>query len=160
MERLIASTIVFHDSVLNISRNDNEAASAALWQRLASGSRRLPREVIRQVRTAIEATAHHTDPVAGAGCNSWVQWVLDLDLSPMGSSRHRVRSNRSRLRSECLYLSASAWQEHVERFLQALQDRDRIFHSPPFTTALEVNARHYACCTLATLSRTRAPALP
>jgi predicted metal-dependent HD superfamily phosphohydrolase len=163
MERLIASAIVFHDSIYDTHRDDNEAASAALWQRFARGSRRLPRELIQQVCTAIESTAHHTDAVAGSARRDWVKWVVDLDLSPMGRSRHRVQANRAHLRSECPYLPAAAWEERLERFFTALQGRDRIFQSPYLAAVLEANVRLYVSDTLATLSgadRIVSPATP
>lgn len=147
-ERLIASTIALHDAVYQANRPDNEAASAALWRRLAGQWRRLPRGLIRQVATAIEATAHHADPHAGAACEPWVKWVLDLDLSPIASSGHRVRANGSRLRSEMRNLSAAAWHERSRRFYGALQRRDHIFHSPRLRSAFESNARRYLRCTL------------
>jgi predicted metal-dependent HD superfamily phosphohydrolase len=153
MERLIASAIVFHDSVYDAHRDDNEDASAVLWQRFARGSRRLPRELIRQVYAAIKATAHHTDTVAGSARGDWVQWVVDLDLSPMGQSRHRVQANRAHLRSECPYLPAAAWDERVERFFKALQERNRIFQSPRLAAVLEANVQQYVSATLASLPR-------
>jgi predicted metal-dependent HD superfamily phosphohydrolase len=162
MERLIASAIVFHDSVYDAHRDDNEAASAALWQRFARGSRRLPRELIQQVCMAIESTAHHTNTVAGSVRRDWVQWVVDLDLSPMGRSRHRVQANRAHLRSECSYLPAAAWDERVERFFKALQRRDRIFQSPRLAV-LEANVQQYVSATLASVpgvGRIVSPATP
>jgi predicted metal-dependent HD superfamily phosphohydrolase len=154
MQRLIASAITFHDSVYDATRDDNEAASAALWQRLASGSRGLPRELIRQVGTAIRATAHHARPAADSTAHSaWMQWVLDLDLSPLASSSHRVRSNQSRLRSECPHLPAAAWAKRVERFLQELQQRDRIFRSPSSRPAFEANAQQNVSLTLDLLAK-------
>lgn len=142
-ERLIASTIALHDAVYHASRADNEAASAALWRRLAGRCRRLPRSLIRQVATAIEATAHHADPHTGAACEPWVKWVLDLDLCPIASSGHRVRANGSRLRSELRNLSAAAWHERSRQFYGALQRRDHIFYSPRLRNAFEGNARRY-----------------
>ena len=154
-ERLIASTIALHDAIYQANRADNEAASAALWRQLASQWRRLPRGLIRQVATAIEATAHHTDPHAGAACEPWVKWVLDLDLCPMASSEHRVRANGSRLRSELRNLSAAAWHERSRQFYGALQRREHIFHSPRLRAALESNARRYLRHTLDSLSAAR-----
>lgn len=147
-ERLIATAIVLHDAVYQADRSDNEAASADLWRRLAGQWRRLPRGVVRQVATAIEATAHHSDQRVGDACESWVQWVLDLDLSPIGSSRHQVHANGSRLRAEHRDLSAAAWRERSRRFHGALQRREHIFHSPRLRAALEGNARRYLRCTL------------
>jgi predicted metal-dependent HD superfamily phosphohydrolase len=141
--RLVASAIALHDAVYNPSRSDNEAASAALWRRLAGQSRRLPRALIRQVAAAIEATGRHPDAAAGGACEPWVQWVLDLDLTPLASSRHRFVANRSRLRSEQSHLSATAWQANTRRFYAALQRRDRIFHFPCMATAFEANARRH-----------------
>jgi predicted metal-dependent HD superfamily phosphohydrolase len=151
LQRLIASTIALHDAVYRANRPDNEAASAALWRRLAGQWRRLPRELVRQVASAIEATANHADPHAGAACEPWVKWVLDLDLSPIGSSSHRVRANGSRLRAELRNLSAAAWQERSRRFYDALQQRDHIFHSPRLRSAFESNARRYLRGTLDSL---------
>ncbi len=148
LERLIASTIALHDAVYRVNRTDNEAASAALWRRLAGQRGRLPRGLVRQVAAAIEATAHHADPRAGAACEPWVKWVLDLDLSAIGSSRHRVRANGSRLRSELRNLSATAWHERSRRFYRALQRREHIFHSPRLRNAFEGNARRYLRGTL------------
>ena len=141
--RLVASAIVFHDAVYNPRRSDNEVASAVLWCRLARQSRRLPREMIRQVAVAIEATAHHSDVTVGGAWKPWVQWVLDLDLAPIASSRQRFMTNGSRLRSEQSHLSATAWQAHARQFYAALQRRDQIFHFPWMVTAFEANARRH-----------------
>jgi predicted metal-dependent HD superfamily phosphohydrolase len=143
VERLIASTIALHDAVYLAERSDNEAASAALWRQVASQWRRLPRGTVRQVATAIEATGRHTDPHAGATCEPWVQWVLDLDLSPIGLSPHRVQANGSRLRAEHRNLSAAAWQQRSKQFYGALQRREHIFHSPRLRSAFEGSARRY-----------------
>jgi predicted metal-dependent HD superfamily phosphohydrolase len=147
-ERLIATAIVLHDAVYQADRSDNEAASADLWRRLASQWRRLPRELIRQVATAIEATAHHCDQHAGAACEAWVQWVLDLDLSAIASPGHQVRANGSRLRAERRDLSAAAWQERSQQFYGALQRREHIFYSPRLRSVFEGNARRHLRCTL------------
>jgi predicted metal-dependent HD superfamily phosphohydrolase len=123
-----------------------------LWRRLAGRWRRLPRGLVRQVATAIEATAHHADPQSGVACEPWVQWVLDLDLSPMASSSHRVRANGSRLRSELRNLSAAEWHERSRQFYGALQRREHIFHSPRLRHAFEGNARRYLRGTLDSMS--------
>ena len=99
--------------------------------------------MIRQVAVAIEATAHHSDVTVGGACEPWVQWVLDLDLKPIASSRQRFMTNGSRLRSEQSYLSATAWQAHARQFYSALQRRDQIFHFPWMATAFEANARRH-----------------
>jgi len=141
MKRLVASAIAFHDAVYHPGRSDNEAASAALWRRFASQSRRLPRDVIRQVAAAIEATACHCDATVGAACEPWVRWFLDLDLVPIAASSNSVAANASRLRSEQPHLSAAAWREHTSRFYADLQRRDLIFHSPGMVVAFEARAR-------------------
>jgi predicted metal-dependent HD superfamily phosphohydrolase len=141
--RLIASAIAFHDAVYDPRRSDNEAASAALWRRLASQSRRLPRELIRQVATAIEATACHSDTTVGATCDPWVRWVLDLDLIPIAASGNRFTANASRLRSEQSHLSAAAWEARSNQFYSALQRRDHIFHCQSLIAAFEANARRH-----------------
>ena len=141
--RLVASAIAFHDAVYDPRRSDNEAASAALWRRLASQSRRLPRELIRQVATAIEATACHSDTTVGATCDPWVRWVLDLDLIPIAASGNRFTANASRLRSEQSHLSAAAWEARSNQFYSALQRRDHIFHCQSLIAAFEANARRH-----------------
>jgi predicted metal-dependent HD superfamily phosphohydrolase len=151
-ERLIASTIALHDAIYRTNRADNEAASADLWRRLAGHRRRLPRGLVRQVATAIEATAHHADPQADPACEPWIKWVLDLDLCPMASTSHRVRANGSRLRSELRNLSAAEWHERSRRFYGALQRREHIFHSPRLRNAFEGNARRYLRDTLESMT--------
>jgi predicted metal-dependent HD superfamily phosphohydrolase len=141
--RLIASAIAFHDAVYNPCRSDNEVASAVLWRRLARHSRRLPREMIRQVAVAIEATAHHSDTAVGGACEPWIQWFLDLDLTPIASSRQRFVANTSQLRSEKSHLSATAWQANARQFYAALERRGHIFYSPWMVTAFEANARRH-----------------
>lgn len=143
MKRLVASAIALHDAVYDGGRSDNEAASAALWRRLATQSRRVPRELIRRVATAIEATACHTDATAGGACELWVRWMLDLDLVSLAAPRNRVVANSSRLRAEQSHLSAMAWQARLVQFYAALQRRDHIFHVPALANAFEANARRH-----------------
>jgi predicted metal-dependent HD superfamily phosphohydrolase len=139
--RLVASAIAFHDAVFDTRRADNEAASAILWRRLAGQSRRIPRELIQQVAVAIEATGRHLEPNLSGAYEGWVQWVLDLDLVPIATSRNRFVANGSRLRSEQSHLSAAAWHACESRFYAALQQRQSIFHSPRMVAVFEANAR-------------------
>jgi predicted metal-dependent HD superfamily phosphohydrolase len=142
MRRRVASAIAFHDAIYHPLSSDNEAASAALWRRFARQSG-LPRDLIRQVATAIEATACHCDATVGAACDPWVRWFLDLDLVPIAASPNDVAANASRLRAEQPHLSAAAWRQRTRRFYAELQQRPRIFHSPDMIAAFESRARRH-----------------
>lgn len=141
-ERLIAGAIIFHDAVLSPRRSDNEAASARLWNRYARLGGRLPRRFVARVAAAIDATGEHASgPRGAAAADPAILWMLDLDLSSIGATACRFRSNSSALRAEFGFLSAAEWKTRTLGFLGALANRPRIFHSPRMVAAFEHSAR-------------------
>jgi predicted metal-dependent HD superfamily phosphohydrolase len=139
--RLIAAAILFHDTVYDPHRTDNEARSARLWRRHAGVSRRLPRGDIERVATTIEATATHAAGHEAEDYDQLVQWVLDLDLSSIGAPRQRFRHNSSSLRAEFVFVPAAEWRRRNISFFQALDHRPKIYHTRRIGAAFEAAAR-------------------
>ena len=146
-----------HHRLARCSLSGRTIGQRGRFRRLVAPSR----QPVAQVAARDGPTGGHSNrgnrpsyrPHAGATCEPWVQWVLDLDLSPIGLSPHRVQANGSRLRAEHRNLSAAAWQQRSKQFYGALQRREHIFHS---ATAAQCVRRQRAAVSSV---RTGSPAL-
>ncbi|MGE0222093.1 MAG: hypothetical protein AB7F35_11805 [Acetobacteraceae bacterium] len=92
-DAVIAHALAYHDAIYTVGARDNEARSAALWRSDAAG---LPVTLRDPVDRAIMATANH----AGEHPDEVVQWMVDLDLSPLGEPWPLFEANTQALIDE------------------------------------------------------------
>jgi len=138
--RLIACSIAFHDVVYDARRRDNEHRSALLWRRHAPVD--LSRAEVDWVFDTIEATADHLAPRAAlTAADRLRQWMLDLDLTPLGEPAELFDRNTRRLRTEYRHLAETDWQRNRTAFLHKLQAASKLYRSAPLAAAFERQAR-------------------
>ena len=140
--RLIAAAILFHDAVLVPGAATNEARSAALWRRTA---RRLPGFTpaeIAWVADTILATADHLGATVPRGTPGAArQWMLDLDLSPIGEEAEVFDRNGRDLRAEARTMDDAAFAAAQRAFLSRLGAAPRLLRHPRLYAAFEARAR-------------------
>ncbi|HJS85696.1 MAG TPA: hypothetical protein VJ779_09560 [Acetobacteraceae bacterium] len=142
VERLVASAIAFHDAVLDTTRTDNEAASAALWREMASAAGQLSPKEIDWVAGTIAATADHLAPWPADGLLERARlWVLDLDLTPLGESPAIFARDSQRLRAEHMHLDTACWNRKRLEFLAQFARAPRLFRTKVIADAFEAPAR-------------------
>lgn len=142
LERLIASAIAFHDAVLDTTRTDNEAASAALWREMAGAAGQLSADEIDWVAVTIEATARHLAPWPVEHVLGRARlWVLDLDLTPLGECPAVFARDTQRLRAEYMHLDDAAWSRKRLGFLAQLASAPRLFRNDVIAGAFEAPAQ-------------------
>ena len=109
-DTLIALAIAFHDAVYVGGARDNEARSAALWREVGATARGLGEDERSWVEGTIRASADHVGAAAaldGDDANDHArQWVLDLDLSPLGEAPDVFDANMVLLAAETPHLDA------------------------------------------------------
>lgn len=142
LERLIASAIALHDAVLDTTRSDNEAASAALWREMAGAAGQLSPDEIDWVAVTIEATAQHLAPWPAEQMLDRARiWVLDLDLTPLGECPAIFARDTQRLRAEHMHLDAAAWNRKRIGFLAQVAAAPRLFRTGVIAEAFEAPAQ-------------------
>ena len=138
----LACAIAYHDAIYDAARRDNEAASAALWQ---SANPALPPDAIAWVTGTILATANHlaATPEPGMTEPAWIarQWMLDLDLTPLGETPDVFNANTAALRREYAHLSNAAWTTGRTSFLRSIADTPRLFRTAVLHTAFDAQVR-------------------
>ena len=142
LERLIASALAFHDAVLDTTRSDSEARSAALWREMAGAAGQLSPDEIEWVAVTIEATARHLAPwPAEHALDRARLWVLDLDLTPLGECPAIFARDTQRLRAEHMHLDDAAWNRKRLSFLAQLAAAPRLFRTDVIARAFEAPAQ-------------------
>ena len=141
-QRLIASTIAFHDAIYDPTRRDNETRSADLWR---DASPVLEPWEVEWVAGTILATADHLGavPELGKDPEAWAArlWVLDLDLSPLAATDGGFDANTAKLRAEYAHLDDAAWNAGRLGFLRTLSRWPLFFRTPVLAAAFEAKAR-------------------
>ena len=107
-DTLIALAIAYHDAVYVGGATDNEAKSAALRLEVSATVRGLDDDERLWVADTIRATADHVRAAASldladAGLYAR-QWVLDLDLTPLGETPETFDDNMALLAAEMPHL--------------------------------------------------------
>lgn len=142
LHRLIASAIAFHDAVLDTTRTDNEAASAALWREMAGAAGQASPDEIDWVAGTIEATACHLAPWPAEEVLERARiWVLDLDLTPLGERPEIFLRDSQRLRAEHMHLDAATWNRKRLGFLAQLAGATRLFRTGAIADQFEAPAQ-------------------
>jgi predicted metal-dependent HD superfamily phosphohydrolase len=138
----IASAIAFHDVVYHAGRKDNEALSVSAW--LATEPN-FDSDSIEWVADTIAATANHLTarPTPGLSAEAWAarQWVLDLDLTPLGEKQPIFDANTLDLRREFAHLSDQEWETRRVAFLKGMLAHDALYRTPVLHEAFEAQAR-------------------
>ena len=105
---MIALAIAYHDAVYVGGAKDNEVKSAALWLEVSGTVRGLDGDERLWVADTIRATADHVRAAASldlADAASYArQWVLDLDLTPLGEAPGTFDDNMALLAAEMPHL--------------------------------------------------------
>lgn len=126
--------IWMHDVIYVPGANDNEELSAAYWERVAHG--KATQSTVQSVALAIRETTHKKSP-----STPLASLVVDLDLSGMGLSSEKFRSDGEDVRRELAYLSDTEYVNGQIRFFEALLARDSIYHTEHFYNLYEQSAR-------------------
>lgn len=135
-ERCIALSIAFHDSVYVGGAKDNEELSAALW--LDVGGADVGPADARWVADTILATTDHVTTGATLDLRNPSdyarQWVLDLDLTPLGEEPAVFDQNMALLRAEDPNVNLIAAIRHYASTI-------RLYRCAPIAAAFEKKAR-------------------
>ncbi len=150
LDDLIALAIAYHDAVYVGGAKDNERRSAALWSEVGLDIRGLPEEDRLWVAETICATADHVGAAAKDLAEPRArarQWVLDLDLTPLGETAETFDANMDLLAAEVPHLTA------MERSLGLLAGLRRFASARPlyrcsaigidFEASAQANFRRY-----------------
>lgn len=148
IDRLMACTIAWHDSVYDPLRGDNEERSAGVWLD-ASKAGDLSAEDREWVAETIRATKNHLAYRPNGRLRAERskqrerarQWMLDLDLSTLGDPPKVFEANTRQLRSEFAHQSDKQWMEKLRGFYSQLLHAPRIYRTPSLATRYEAQAR-------------------
>lgn len=123
-----------HDFVYDPRAKDNEERSAAYAKRILGEGGVRP-EVGEQVTALIMATRHASPPEGTDAC-----YVVDTDLSILGSTAAEFDRYEGQVRQEYAFVSEPDWRMGRSRILRVFLDRPTIFLMPEFAS-LEASAR-------------------
>jgi predicted metal-dependent HD superfamily phosphohydrolase len=143
VEARLAAAILWHDAIYVPGRRDNEQQSAALWRSAAVGGG-FDATAVEWVAATILATADHVSgrPPAAEGLDHQaMQWMLDLDLSPLGDPPREFARNTARIAKEYAFAGKDGWAERRIGFLRRLAGCPRIYRSPAISAVYEAQAR-------------------
>lgn len=147
-DTLVACAIAYHDSVYDFSGSDNEGRSAENWLRASAGSS--VSEADRQwVAATIRATKDHLGyaprrkaaNARGKLRERAREWVLDLDLTPLGEPPDIYQHNTGLLRAEQKHLSDSEWDAGLMAFRKRFLAAPQIYRFPELAAIYDASAR-------------------
>jgi predicted metal-dependent HD superfamily phosphohydrolase len=125
----------FHDAVYDIKAQDNEARSAN-WAAEELAAAQVSQESIERVKQLIMATCHSALP---EGQDQ--QLLVDIDLSILGSSRHRFIEYETQVRGEYQWVPGFLFRKKRRGILKEFLARNPIYNTPEIRQALESQAR-------------------
>ena len=151
IETLIACAIAYHDAVFVAERSDNEERSAQLWLGDSDGAtmndadRRWVCDTIRATRDHPNRRAFEDDPV-GDGSGACLRrrardWMLDLDLTPLGEPQRAFERNTRLLRREASPSNDAEYDARQRAFFRRFLSQERIYHTPVLAAKYEAQAR-------------------
>lgn len=143
----VEAAIWFHDAVYDSHRDDNEARSAALAERILSearGSAAVTHEVCRLVLLTRHADTP-SDPAGGLIC--------DVDLSILGRPPTQFEEFERRIGAEYAWVPDAQYREGRSRILSRLLSRPILYQTRHFRDRYEEGARRNLRNALAVLAR-------
>lgn len=127
--------IWFHDAIYVPGANDNEARSAELYRRHASGAQ--ADDFVALVTRLIMATLHDGNSLDDADAD----YMVDIDLSSFGLDWEAFLRDSKNLRRERPAVSDEDFYRNQGDFQKLLLARERFFHSEFFQQRFEQRAR-------------------
>ena len=144
-ELLIALAIAFHDAVYVGGASDNEARSAALWLEVSAEESVCDEEDRIWVANTILATADHLNAGASLDLNEprarARQWMLDLDLTPLGDEPAVFDANMHDLAAELPSLSVDERRESLLGTLRRFSIASPLYRCAALRDAFEASAQ-------------------
>lgn len=145
IETLIACAIAYHDAVFEAQRPDNEERSAQLWLGDSDGAT-MDDADRHWVRDTIRATRDHANRPSGKAADAGLRrlardWVLDLDLTPLGEPRRAFERNTRLLRREANPSNEAEYDARQRAFFHHFLSQERIYHTPVLAAQYEAQAR-------------------
>ena len=136
---LIAAAIAYHDAVYVAGARANEERSADLWLEVSATATNLGLRERLWVAETIRATSDHlgaarTIDMAVEGGYAR-QWVLDLDLSPLGEERDLFDRNMDLLRAEAEYHSVAGGGADLLPALRHFASAQPLYRCQPIASA-------------------------
>lgn len=141
---LIAYAIAYHDAVYVAGAKDNEMRSAELWLEVADNISGLDAADRAWVAETIRATADHLgSAVTGANDRRAAarQWVLDLDLTPLGEAPEVFDANMTLLAAEMRLETAAAQRADLYAAIERFSAARPLYRSAPIAAAFEKPAQ-------------------
>ena len=142
---LVATAVAYHDAVYVAGARDNEERSAELWLDVSATATDLTLPERLWVAETIRATADHlgaaraTDlGVAGGYAR---QWVLDLDLTPLGEEPDIFDGNMGLLRAEAAHDPMRPDRDPLIPALRHFASAQPLYRCAPIASAFEAAAR-------------------
>lgn len=131
----VGFAIWFHDAIYDVTRQDNEAHSAA-WAKSEILKAGLAEEMAERVAGLIMATRHNATPV---GIDATV--LVDIDLWILGAPPERFDEYERQVREEYGQLPDAVFRQGRLAILQQFLARPALFGTPEFLGAHEQQAR-------------------
>lgn len=125
----------FHDAIYELSRHDNEAASAS-WAEAALNSAGVDSASVERVMALIMATCHTASPTEQDQC-----LLVDIDLSILGATKERFAEYEGQIRREYAFVPEPVFSSKRRDILASFLVRPKIYNTPYFFEALESRAR-------------------
>ncbi len=145
-DTLIALAIAYHDAVYVGGARDNETKSAALWLEVGTTAEGVTEDERLWVADTIRATADHVRAATTldlANASSYArQWMLDLDLTPLGSVSETFDNNMALLAAEMPHLSDEQRLAALLSGLRHFATARPLYRCAPIASAFEEAAQH------------------
>jgi len=122
--------ILFHDSVYNPTMVDNEEESCDLMRKIM-----VPSKSVDVAGIIIMDTKHHSISIEES------KLVVDLDLLMLSKPYADFSKDTDNIRKEYSHLRDKAWNYGRKGFLEDIQEREFIYHTPILRDLFEVPAR-------------------
>ena len=147
----VHAAILFHDCVYDPRRGDNEERSAEVAEDVMrqSGWRAAFMESVRRL---ILATKHDGHPESRDAAT-----VVDIDLSILGKPPVQFDNYERAIRREYAHVSDGDFADGRAKVLRKFLDRPAIYHSPPFHSTYEKQARENLLRSIARLEQGKFP---
>ena len=145
IDRLIAFAVAYHDVVYVGGAADNEARSADLWLEVGAELKDLEEIDRLWVADTIRATANHLEaplPDMNDARQRARQWVLDLDLTPLGEAAAIFDRNMELLVAELPHISPNEQHAGLIAAIRRFAAARPLYRSPAIANVFDARA-HY-----------------